>query len=153
MSWTHVEPRNVQTLNETAFLVTYASGILADEIGSAAEKIEDWLDKPVVMTCDEVTLTQLPHVIEHAQHIRGVELVVFKNGVDDDMQTDSVHSVQSGSTSYAGGPAVLGASGATILNKVPGIACFLGTEREKDTVQFGQWYHVTPMLEGILMSI
>ena len=66
MSWTHVEPRNVQTLNETTFLVTYASGILADEIGSAVEKIEDWLGKPVIITCDEVTQTQLPHVIEHA---------------------------------------------------------------------------------------
>ena len=57
------------------------------------------------------------------------------------MQNDSVHSVQSGSTSYAGSPAVLGASGATILNKIPGIPCFLGNEREKDTVQFEQWFH------------
>ena len=61
--------------------------------------------------------------------------------MDDDMQTDSVHSIQSGSNSYAGGPAVLGASGTTILNKIPGIPCFSGTEREKDTVQFEQWYH------------
>ena len=80
-----MEPRNVQILNETTFLVTYASGILADEIGSAVEKIEDWLGKPVVITCDEVTQIQFPHVIEHAQHIRGVESVVFKNRVDDDM--------------------------------------------------------------------
>ena len=65
MSWTHVEPRNVQTLNETTFLVTYATGILANEIGSAVEKIGDWLGKPVVITCDEVTLAQLPGVIEH----------------------------------------------------------------------------------------
>ena len=28
VSWTHVEPRSVQALNETTFLVTYASGIL-----------------------------------------------------------------------------------------------------------------------------
>ena len=41
ISWTHVEPRGVQALNETTFLATYASGILADEIGSAVEKIED----------------------------------------------------------------------------------------------------------------
>ena len=34
-----------------------------------------------------------------------------------------------------------GASGATILNKIPGIPCFLGTEREKDTVQFEHWYY------------
>ena len=66
MSWTHVGPRNVQTLNKTTFLVTYASGILADEIGSAVERIGDWLGKPVVITCDKVTPTQLPHVIEHA---------------------------------------------------------------------------------------
>ena len=64
MSWTHVEPRNVQTLNETTFLITYESGILADEIRSAVKKIEDWLGKPVVITCDEVTPTKLPHVIE-----------------------------------------------------------------------------------------
>ena len=50
-----MEPRSAQAFNETTFLVTYASGILADEIGSAVEKIEDWLGKPVVITCDEVT--------------------------------------------------------------------------------------------------
>ena len=66
MSWMHVEPRSVQDLNETTFLVTYASGILPDEIGSAVEKIEDWLGKPVAMTCDEVITTQLPQVIECA---------------------------------------------------------------------------------------
>ena len=36
---------------------------------------------------------------------------------------------------------MLGASGTTILNKIPGIPCILGTDREKDTVQFEQWYH------------
>ena len=34
-----------------------------------------------------------------------------------------------------------GVSGTTILNKIAGIPCLLGTEREKDTVQFEQWYH------------
>ena len=34
-----------------------------------------------------------------------------------------------------------GAPGTTILNKIPGIPCFLDTKREKDTVQFEQWYH------------
>ena len=43
MSWTHAEPRSVQALNETTFLVTYFSGILAKEIGSAIEKIDEWL--------------------------------------------------------------------------------------------------------------
>ena len=133
MSWTCKEPRHVQALNETTFLVTYASGILADEIGSAVEKIGDWLGKPVVIICDEVTPAQLPLVIEHAQQIRGVESVVFNNWVDD-MQSDSIYSVQSGYHNYVGSPAVLEASGTTILNKISGIPWFSGTEREKDTV-------------------
>ena len=75
MSWTHAEPRSVQDLNETIFLVTYTLGIIADEIGSAVEKIEDWLGKPVVITCDEVTAAQLPQVIECEHHTMGVESV------------------------------------------------------------------------------
>ena len=63
---THVEPKNVQALNETTFLATYAAGIMADEIGAAIEKIKNWLGKPVVITCDEVTVAQLPHVLECA---------------------------------------------------------------------------------------
>ena len=133
MSWMHVEPRSVQALNETTFLVTYASGILADEIGSAVEKIEDWLGKPVVITRDEVTTTQLPQVIECVQHTTGVDSVVFNTRIDD-MHSDSNQSVPSGYHHYVGGPAVLGASGTTILNKIPSIPCFSGTEREKDTV-------------------
>ena len=39
MGWMHVEPKNIQALNETAFLATYASGILAEEIGATIEKI------------------------------------------------------------------------------------------------------------------
>ena len=140
MSWTHVDPRSVQALNETTFLATYSSGILADEIGSAVEKIEDWLGKAVVITCDEVTTTQLLQVIECAWHTMGVESVVFNTRVDD-MQSDSNQSVQSGYHSYAGGPAVPGASGTTILNKIPSIPHFSGTKREKDTVQFEQWLH------------
>ena len=125
--------RSVQALNETTFLVTYASGILADENGSVVEKIEDWLGKPVVITCDEVTATQLPQVIECAWDTTGVDLVVFNTRIDD-IQSDSNQSVQSGYHNYAGGPAVLGASGTTILNKIPSIPHFSGTEREKDTV-------------------
>ena len=94
-SWTHVEPRNVHTLNKTTFLVTYASGILANEIGSVIEKIGDWLGKPLVITCDEVTPAQLPGEIECVWQIRGVELVVFNKRMDD-LQSDSIHSVQSG---------------------------------------------------------
>ena len=61
---THVEPRSVHVLNETTFLVTYSSGILTKKIGSAIEKIDEWLGKPVVIMCDEVIVVQLPQVIE-----------------------------------------------------------------------------------------
>ena len=64
MGWTHVEPWSVQALNETTFLATYASGILAEEIGAAVEKIENRLDKPMVITCDEETTNLLPQVVE-----------------------------------------------------------------------------------------
>ena len=60
VSGTHVKPRSVHALNETTFPVTYSSGILAEEIGSAIEKIDEWLGKPVVVTCGEVTAMQLP---------------------------------------------------------------------------------------------
>ena len=112
MSWTHVEPRSVCALNETTFLVTYPSSILAKEIGTAIEKIEKWLGKPVVITCDEVT-TQLPQVIEHAHHITRVESVVFNTRLDE-MKSDSNPSVYS----YAamnGGPSVQGVSGTTFF--------------------------------------
>ena len=66
MGWTDVEPKNVQALNETTFLATYAAGIMADEIGAAIEKIKNWLGKLVVIICDEVTVAQIPHVLECA---------------------------------------------------------------------------------------
>ena len=66
MGWTNVEPKSIQALNETTFLATYAVGILAEEIGTAIEKIDNWLGKPVVITCDEVTTPQLTHVLECA---------------------------------------------------------------------------------------
>ena len=140
MGWTHVEPKNVQALNEATFLATYVSGILAEGIGAAIEKIENWLGKPVVITCDEITTAQLPHVLEHAQCITGVESVIFNNRMDD-LHSDSLQSVQSGYPSNVGSPAVLWTSCTTILNKIPGIPCFSGTDREKDSVQFKQWYH------------
>ena len=62
--WTNVEPNRLQALNETTFLATFAAGILAEEIGIAIEKINNWLGKPVVITCDEVTMVQLPHVLK-----------------------------------------------------------------------------------------
>ena len=68
VSRTHVKSRSVHALNETTFLVTYSSGIQAEDIGSAIEEINEWLGKPVVITCDEVTAAQLPQVTEHAHH-------------------------------------------------------------------------------------
>ena len=135
-----VEPKNIQALNETTFLATYASGILDKEIGSVIEKIENWLGKAVVITCDEVTTAQVPHMLECVQCIVGVESVVFNNRMDD-LHSDSLQSDQSGYCNNAASPAVLGPSGPTIWNKIPGIPYFSGTEREKDTVQFEQWYH------------
>ena len=59
----------------------------------------------------------------------------------DDLYSDLLQSVQSGYHSNAASPAMLGATAPTILNKIPGIPHFSGIEREKDTVQFKQWYH------------
>ena len=58
----NVEPKRLQALNETTFLATFAVGILAEEIGIVIERIDNWLGKPVVITCNEVTVAQLPHV-------------------------------------------------------------------------------------------
>ena len=38
-------------------------------------------------------------------------------------------------------PAPLKPIGQPLLNMIPGMPQFSGTEREKDTVQFKQWYH------------
>ena len=126
---THVEPRRVHALNETTFLVTYSLGILAEEIGSAIEKIDEWLGKPVVITYDEVTTVQLPQVIECACHTTGVESVVFNTRIDE-MKSDSNPSVHSN----AGGPSVQGVSGTTFLNKIPRLPWFYGMERERRTL-------------------
>ena len=127
VSGTHAEPRSVHSLDETTFLVTYPSEILAADIGSAIEKINEWLGNPVVITCDEVTAVQLPKVMKHACHTTGVESVVFNTGLDE-MRTDSNPSVHSGYHSYADGQAVLGASDTMFLNKILGILCFSGSE-------------------------
>ena len=123
---THNEPRSVYALNETTFLVTYSSRILAEEIGSAIEKIDEWLGKSVVIMCDEVAAIQLPQVIKHAHHTNRVESVVFNTRIVN-MRSDSNPSVHSGYHSYMGGPAVVGASGTTFLNKMPGMPQFSGT--------------------------
>ena len=72
--------------------MTFSSGILVEDIGSAIEKINEWLGRPVVIIFDEVTATQLPHVLEHACHTTGVESIVFNMGLDE-IQTESIPSV------------------------------------------------------------
>ena len=62
--WMNVEPKRLQALNETTFLATFVLGILAEEIGIAIEKINNWLGKPVIITCNEVTVVQFPHVLK-----------------------------------------------------------------------------------------
>ena len=62
--WMNVEPKRVQAFNETTFLATFAVGILAEEIGITIENIDNWLGKPVAITCNEVTVAQLPYVLE-----------------------------------------------------------------------------------------
>ena len=39
--WMNVEPKRLQALNETTFLATFAVGILAEEIGTAIERIDN----------------------------------------------------------------------------------------------------------------
>ena len=93
--WINVEPKRLPALNETTFLATYAAGILAEEIGTAIERIDNWLGKPVGITCNEVTTAQFPHVFDHARQISGVELVVFNDKMDN-LHSDSFQNVQSG---------------------------------------------------------
>ena len=95
MGWTNVEPKSIKALNETGFLATYAVGILAKDFGTAIEKIDNWLGKPVVIICNDVTAAQLPHVLECVQHTVGVGSVVFNNRMDG-LHSDSLQSVQSG---------------------------------------------------------
>ena len=142
--------KSIQDLNETTFLATYASGILAEEIGAAVEKIENWLGKPVVITCDEVITTQLPQVIECVWHTTGVDSVIFNTRLCS-MYSDSNQRVQSGYLNYVGSPAVLGASCTTILNKIPNIPWFSGTER-KTLLDLNSGFMLSQMLGRILMS-
>ena len=39
--WMNVEPKRLQALNENTFLATYAVDILAEEIGTAIERINN----------------------------------------------------------------------------------------------------------------
>ena len=135
LSGTHLEPRSVHALNETTFLITYSSGILAEEIGTAIEKIDEWLVKPVVITCEKVATAQLPQVIECACHTTGIESVVFNTRLDE-MKSDYNPSVHS----YADGPSVQGYLLWPFWIKCLDYHDFL-VQREKDTVRFEQWLH------------
>ena len=44
--WMNMEPKRLQALNEITFLATFAAGILAEEIGIAIERIDNWIGKP-----------------------------------------------------------------------------------------------------------
>ena len=138
--WTNMEPKRLQALNETTFLATFAAGILAEEIGIAIEKIDNWLGKPVVITCNEVTMVQLPHELKCVQCSSGADLVVF-NPKTDDLHSDPLQSIPNGPHSLMTRPISLKPIGQPLLNTIPGIPQFSGTEREKDTIWFEQWYH------------
>ena len=135
-----MEPKRLQTLNETTFLVTFAAGILAEEIGVAIEKIDNWLGKPVVITCNEVTTVQLPHVLECVQHISRADSVVF-NHKTDDLHSDLLQTIPNEPCSWMVSPAPLKPIDQPLFNMIPEMPRFSSTEREKDTVWFEQWYH------------
>ena len=138
--WTNVEPKRLQALNDTTFLAIFAVGILAEEIGVTIEKIDNWLHKPKVITCNEVTMVQLPHVLKCAQHISRADLVVF-NPKTDDLHSDLLQTIPNEPHSLMVSPAPLKPFDQPLLNMIPGMSCFSSTERKKDTVQFEQWYH------------
>ena len=138
--WTNVEPKRLQAFNETTFLATFATGILAEEIGVAIEKIDNWLGKPVVITCNEVTMVQLSQVLECVQHISRADSVVF-NPKTDDLHSHSLQTIPNEPQSLMVSPAALKPIDQPLLNMIPGMHRFSGTEREKDAVWFEQWYH------------
>ena len=117
---TTVEPRRLQALNETTFLATFATGILAEEIGVAIEKIDNWLGKPIVITCNEVTVVQLPHVLKHVWHISRVDLVVFNPKIDD-LHSDMLQIIPNEPHSLMVSLALLKPIDSPLLNMIPGM--------------------------------
>ena len=113
---------------------------MAEEIRITIEKINNWLGKPVVITCNEVTTVQLPHVLKHAQCISGTDFVVF-NPKTDDLHSDSLQSIPNEPHSLMTSPVPLKTIDQPLMNRIPGIPKFSGSETEKDTVWFEQWYH------------
>ena len=118
--WTNMEPKRLQALNETTFLVTFATGILAEEIGVTIEKIDNWLGKPIVITCNEVTTVQLPHVLQCVQHISRADLVVF-NPKTDDLHSDLLQTIPNEPCSLMVSPAPLKSIDQPLLNTIPGM--------------------------------
>ena len=95
-------------------------GILAEEIGVAIEKIDNWLGKPLVITCNEVTTVQLPHVLKCVQHISRGNLVVF-NPKADDLHSDSLQTISNEPHSLMVSLAPLKPVGQPLLNTIPGM--------------------------------
>ena len=95
-------------------------GILAQEIGVAIEKIDNWLGKPIVITCDEVTMVKLPHVLKCVQCISGADLVVF-NPKTDDLHPDTLQTIPNEPCSLMVSPAPLQPVGQPLLNTIPGM--------------------------------
>ena len=135
-----MEPKRLQALNETTFLATFAAGILAEEIGVAIEKIDNWLGKPVVITCNEVTAVQLPHVLKCTQHISRADLVVF-NPKTDDLHSGLLQIIPNEPHSLMVSPAPLKPIDPPLLNTIPGMPQFSSTEREKILFGLKKWYH------------
>ena len=109
-------------------------GILAEEIGTAIERIDNWLGKPVVIMCNEVTTAHLPHMLKCACNI-SIELnqlFLITEWMIYILTCFRVFIV----VTTVRCPAQLHweTIGPPILNKIPGIPQFSGTEREKDTV-------------------
>ena len=61
-------------------------------------------------------------------------MVAF-NPKTDDLHSESLQSVPNGTCSLMTSPVPLKTKGQSLLNTIPGIPQFSGTEREKDTVQ------------------
>ena len=139
--WTNMEPNRLQALNETTFLVTFAVGILAEEIGIAIEKVDNWLGKPVFITCNEVTM-QYNFLMCSNVHNVSVELIWLFLILKQMIYTLTDYRVfLMEPCSWMTSPVPLKTVGQPPLDTIPGISQFSGTKREKDTVQFEQWCH------------
>ena len=67
-------------------------------------------------------------------------MVVF-NPKTDDLHSDSLQTIPNEPHSLMVSPAPIKPIDPPLLNTIPRMPQFPGTEREKDTVWFEQWYH------------